>query len=86
MITLITEFYLVKWEVVCKPTAHGGLGIQSIENMNKSLIGKWLWRLGNSVQGLWRQIIVDKYKVQRKGWYIPNLHYKASGIWKSAFC
>ena len=79
------KFHLVKWEVVCEPIVHVGLGIRSIENVNKSLIGKWLWRLGNSIQGLCRQIIVDKYKVQREGWYIPNLSYKASGFWKSLF-
>ena len=67
-------FHLVKWDVVCKPIVHDGLGIRSMEHMKKSLFGKWLWRLGNSVQGLWRQIIVDKYKVQREGWYVLNLH------------
>lgn len=30
--------------------------------MNIALLGKWLWTMGNSVQGLWRRIIVDKYK------------------------
>lgn len=66
---------------VCK--SNGGLGIRSIEKMNKAMLGKWLWRLGNSFQGLWRQIIIDKYQVSREGWCVSKLAYKASGIWKS---
>ena len=71
---------LVKWEDVYKPIAHGELGILSIVKMNKSLLGKWLWRMDNSVQRLWRQIIVDKYKVGREGWSVPDLNHKASSF------
>ena len=53
--------------LICKHIAQGGLGIHSIENMNKALLGKWLWRVGNSTQGLWRRILINKYKVGRDG-------------------
>lgn len=46
-----------------KPVDCGGLGIRSVDAINKALLGKWLWRLGDNSQGLWRQIIVDKYRV-----------------------
>ena len=39
--------------------------------------------MGNSNQGLWRQILIDKYKVRRDGWCIPDLSHKSSGLWQS---
>lgn len=60
------KFHLVRWDIVCQPDACGGLGIQSLALMNEALLGKWLWRLGESSQGLWRRIIVDKYMVDNK--------------------
>ena len=62
------KFHLVRWEIVCKPLTQGNLGIRSIEKMNKVLLGKWLWRVGDSSQGSWRPILMDKYKMGRVGW------------------
>ena len=33
------KYHLVKWESVCKPIDQGGLGICSIEKVNKALLG-----------------------------------------------
>ena len=77
------KYHLVRWEIICKPIAQGGLGIRSIENMNKALLGKWLWRVVNATQGLWRQILINKYKAGRDGWCILDDSYKSSGLWKS---
>lgn len=66
-----------------KPVDCGGLGIRSVDAINKALLGKWLWRLGDNSQGLWRQIIVDKYRVGSNGWLVPLLRYRVSSIWKS---
>ena len=38
--------------------------------MNKALLGKWLWKLGNSFQG-------------KEGWCVSKVSFKALGIWKS---
>ena len=40
------KYHLVQWENVCKPLSKGGLGIRSVEKVNKALLGKWLWRVG----------------------------------------
>lgn len=31
-----------------------------METMNKGLLGKWIWKLGNEV-GLWQEILKKKY-------------------------
>lgn len=41
------KYHLVKWDLVCQPIANGGLGICSIDKVNKALLGKWLWRVEN---------------------------------------
>lgn len=57
--------------------------IYSYINVNKPLLGKWLWRLGTSWTGLWRRLIVDKYKLVNTGQLVPFANYRASGMWKS---
>ena len=77
------KFHLVRWEIICSRITQGGLGICSIDKMNKALLGKWLWRIDDLTHGLWKQILFDKYKVGADGWFIPNHNYKSSGLWKS---
>ena len=38
---LDTKIHLVNWETVCTSKKGGGLGIRSLLNLNKSLLGKW---------------------------------------------
>ena len=80
------KYHLVRWETVCQPIDKGGLGICSIEKVNKVLLGKWLWRVGETDQGLWRKILLKKYNLGNDGWWVPGHGYKASDIWKSTFC
>ena len=37
----------------------------------------------DSGSGLWRTILLKKYKIDKDGWRVPGQDYKASGIWKS---
>ena len=69
---------------MCSPVSQGGLGIHSIENVNKALFGKWLWRVGReSTDGMWRQFFIGKYKLGNDGWFVSGKDFKASGMWKS---
>ena len=38
-----------------------GLGIRRFVNLNKALLGMWLWRFGHEVSHLWQQMIISKY-------------------------
>ena len=74
------KYHLVRWETVCSPISQGGLGVRLIEKVNKALLGKWLWRVGEPDGRLWRQILISKYQLGNEGWCVPNKDYKISGI------
>lgn len=48
---------LVDWNSICGPK-NGGLGFRPLKNMNLALLGKWLWRIGENVVSLWKDIIL----------------------------
>ena len=45
--------HLVRWDVVCKPKAIGGLGFGKISLRNLALLRKWLWRYPREGSALW---------------------------------
>ena len=47
----------VRWNKACLKRKNGGLGIIGIEDMNVSLLAKWVWRFRNEDQAVWVQII-----------------------------
>eukprot|EP00268_Persea_americana_P069712 TRINITY_DN9968_c1_g1_i1.p1 TRINITY_DN9968_c1_g1~~TRINITY_DN9968_c1_g1_i1.p1 ORF type:complete len:126 (+),score=10.55 TRINITY_DN9968_c1_g1_i1:2296-2673(+) len=63
--------------------SQGGLGICSVEKVNKALLGKWLWRVGELGQGLWKELIICKYKLGNNGWCVPIQANRISGLWRS---
>jgi hypothetical protein len=54
------KYRLAKWSVVCRPKDQGGLGIHDLEIKNRSLLGKWLFKL-LSEEGIWQTILKRKY-------------------------
>ncbi|CAH1446764.1 unnamed protein product [Lactuca virosa] len=47
----------VKWRKALMGKEKGGLGIGSLEDMNKALLAKWCWRYKTEQGALWIQII-----------------------------
>jgi len=54
------KYRLLKWEVLCQPKLHGGLGIQNLDIKNKYLLNKWLFKLLNE-EGMWQELVRNKY-------------------------
>ncbi|GAU50741.1 hypothetical protein TSUD_99110 [Trifolium subterraneum] len=52
----------VSWTNVCKPKADGGLGVRDLRVVNLALLGKWRWRLLHGGQGIWRDILLARYR------------------------
>lgn len=60
--------HLVRWDVVCKPKAIGGLGFGNISLRNLALLGKWLWRYPREGSTLWHEVILSIYGSHSNGW------------------
>ena len=77
------KIYLVKWDIVCSSKVKGGLGIRSLSNFNKALLGKWNWRFAMEENSVWRNIISLKYGMEEGGWFsnTPRGSYGV-GLWK----
>lgn len=76
------KFHLLEWRSICQPKKMGGLGIRPLKLVNQALLGKWLSRIGEDNNSLWRKIILAKYELGRNGWDIGGPSYRHSAIWK----
>ena len=56
----IRKYHLGQWPVICSPKDQGGLGVLDLDLMNKTLLGKWIWKLENE-EGWWQDILKNKY-------------------------
>ena len=59
------------------------IGIRSLLNLNKSLTGKWNWRLVVEDNPPWKDSIKLKYGLEENGWFSvePRGSYGV-GLWK----
>lgn len=62
------KFDLLAWDKLCIPITWCGLRINSLSDINVSLLCKWLWELGRGEKRLWKRLIVDKYGREEGGW------------------
>ena len=68
---------------MCLSRDRGGLGIRKLSSLNKALLGKWCWRFGAEVEGLWKTIIRLKYGAEGGGWLIKAVRGNFGvGLWK----
>ncbi|XP_026436577.1 uncharacterized protein LOC113334564 [Papaver somniferum] len=67
----------VKWEEVNSPLAEGGLGLRSLEDINKSLLMKLAWKMQNDVDE-WVKFFQAKFQDKNGSWIN---YYKKSSIW-----
>ena len=55
------KFHLIKWDVVKAPKFNGGLGIRDLEQMNKALGAKLVWRMVTGNRDWWKEVIKKIY-------------------------
>ena len=68
---------------MCTSKEKRGLGVWSLVKLNKSLLGKWNWRLAVEDNPPWKDLIKLKYRLEEGGWF--SLEPKGSfgvGLWK----
>ncbi|KAK1281445.1 hypothetical protein QJS04_geneDACA014233 [Acorus gramineus] len=76
--------HLVKWDIICRSKKEGGMGVLDFRNMNKALLGKWLWRLLVDPEALWSRVIREKYypACSRLN-LIPRKRVSISNVWRN---
>ena len=55
------KYMLTKWNMMCRPKDQGGLGIEVLEIKNKCLLSKWLFKILSEDEGVWIELIHNKY-------------------------
>ena len=66
------KIHFVNWGTVCKSKESGGLGVRRLENLNKSLLGKWNWRLATEDNLRWKKLIKLKYGLEVGEWFLEE--------------
>ena len=62
----------------------GGLGIRDLYLLNRSLLGKWVWRFVVEENSTWKVCIGTKYGVDARSWYtLSPRESNGLGIWKA---
>ncbi|XP_071677232.1 uncharacterized protein [Lolium perenne] len=75
------KYHWVRWEALCKPKSLGGLGIIDTRLMNICLMTKWIWKLYAGEQGLWAEILRNKYLRSRD--LLVDSHHSGSQFWNA---
>ena len=74
------KYRLAKWDVVCRPKDHGGLGIHDLQVKNRALLGKWLFKLLTE-DGVWQTLLRRKYvgssALSQVSWKSGDSHFWA---------
>lgn len=67
---------------MCSPKSKRGLGLRSMEVMNKSLLCKWLWRFGREEDGVWRKVVASRHGALPNGDPCPSHESYGLSPWK----
>lgn len=46
---------------MCQPKNNGGLGLRDVRVANLSILAKWRWRLIQGDNGMWKDVLIEKY-------------------------
>lgn len=71
--------HLINWEEIIKPLTHGGLGIQTSELKNKSMLGGLVWRL-LTIREPWSDILA-KHLIA----HVNSFHNRTPCNWRDFY-
>jgi hypothetical protein len=55
------KYRLKRWNIICRLKDQGGLGVEVLELKNKCLLSKWQFKILNKQEGVWLELIRNKY-------------------------
>ena len=73
--------HTVNWDTICLNKNKGGLGVRRLLNLNRALLGKWIWRFIAEKEAPWRLFITLKYETE-VGWFTKGIRGHGVSIWK----
>lgn len=77
------RYHLLSYKV-CIPIERDDLVISRLRDIYVSLLCKWLWKLRNEEQKLWKRIFFDKYGKEACGWVMKSCtKVQGYAFWKS---
>ncbi|GLU03918.1 hypothetical protein SLE2022_210890 [Rubroshorea leprosula] len=57
------KIHLINWDTICQPHSLGGLGLRSAKDANLVAMSKLNWRLHTEKRKVWKEDLVQKYKI-----------------------
>lgn len=78
------KYRLTRWNIICSPKDHGGLGNLDLDLQNICLLSKWLYKLINE-EGMRQTLLRNKYLKDRtitQVEYMPGDSHFWSGLMK----
>ncbi|GKV36397.1 hypothetical protein SLEP1_g44538 [Rubroshorea leprosula] len=78
----------VKWEKICDKKEEGGLGVKDLRKFNLALMGKWWGRLAKIKEGLWKNVVKERYGEGENHWldWVKGNRGVGSIWWRDVCC
>lgn len=70
----------IPWEILCREKEEGGMGLRNLEELNRALYVKLIWKIINE-EGIWAKYMKRKYIGNKSFWEISE-RLDDSGVWK----
>jgi len=74
--------HLVQWDIVTRPKSQGGLGLQSMRQLNSTCLSKQGWKILEEEESLWTRVLKNKYGRRRYDLDIFQAKPGYSLLWK----